>query len=61
MDFLLDLWNQIAGSNLVEPTTSIAVAFIIIFIGLPILCLYVGVKVFIWLATKIRDWWNEKP
>jgi hypothetical protein len=59
IDRILDLWNQVMGSGIVEPTTWAIIAFVFIFIILPILCTYIGVKIAIWILNGLKDWWKQ--
>lgn len=55
-DFLLDIWNQVMGSGIVEPTIWVTVGFIVFFIVIPILLLAGAIRVSLWLLTPIREW-----
>ena len=59
INYLLDIYNQILGSNLLEPTMMVWISFIMFFIVLPIISLWIGIKIAIWLVTLIRDWWHD--
>jgi len=59
MNFILDAWNAVAGSNLAEPGFMISALFFVLFIVLPIITIYLGFKIAIWLLTAIRDWWHD--
>lgn len=59
INYLLDIYNQILGSNLLEPTMMVWISFIMFFIVIPIVALYLGIKIAIWLVTLIRDWWHD--
>lgn len=55
-DFLLDIWNQVMGSGIVEPTIWVTIGFIVFFIVIPILLLAGAIRVSLWLLTPIREW-----
>ena len=59
MNYVLDLWNQITGSGIVEPTMLAYVMFVLIFIVIPILSVYLGFKILFWFLNSIRDWWHD--
>jgi hypothetical protein len=60
MNFLLDVWNGVMGSGLIEPTLWIYFWFVFIFIVMPSITLYVAFKITMWILNGIRDWWHRK-
>lgn len=59
MDYIIDVWNQITGSGIVEPAMIAYAMFFLIFIVMPILLGYGVIKVTLWILETIRDWWHE--
>jgi len=60
MDYLIDIWNQVMGSGIVEPTTWAIMIFVFIFVILPILSIYIGFKIALFIANTLKKWWKEE-
>lgn len=58
IDWVLDIWNQVMGTGVVEPTTWVLIAFWTIIV-VAILSLLVGVKIALWILRGIKDWWKN--
>jgi hypothetical protein len=59
VNYILDIWNQITGAGIVEPSMLAYAMFVILFIVLPVLTVYLSFKLLFWFLTTIRDWWHD--
>jgi len=59
INWILDIYNSVLGNPIVEPALMVYVSFFIIFIVMPILVLYAGVKLAALIIRTISEWWHD--